>query len=132
MWRLKQCKFDAWLILLDVWLHSRDEIHEAGQRLIRLVPHMAELNHHLLFELVINDGDSEGRGFIGQEASIVSALQVKLQVWGGKKTRKPFNDSKKTDCICKPKASFFRVQGLCSGSDFYINLWTVFTQFPVP
>lgn len=79
-----QCEFEAWLILLDDWLHSRDEIHEAGQRLIRLVPHMAELNHHLLFELVINDGDSEGRGFIGQEASIVSALQVKLQVWGKK------------------------------------------------
>ncbi len=89
-----QCEFEAWLILLDVWLHSRDEIHEAGQRLIRLVPHMAELNHHLLFELVINDGDSEGRGFIGQEASIISALQVKLQVWRGKKQENPLMTTK--------------------------------------
>lgn len=60
--------------------YLRDEIHEAGQRLVRLVPHVAELHHHLLLQLVIDDGYGEGRRFVGQKASIIRALQVKLQI----------------------------------------------------
>lgn len=58
----------------------RDEVHEAGQRLIGLIPHVAKLNHHLFLQLVVDDGHGEGGCLVCQEAAIVSALQVKLQI----------------------------------------------------
>ena len=60
--------------------HSRDEIQEAGEWLIRVVPHVAELHHHLLLEPVINDGHCQWRRLVGQEVAVVRALQVQLQV----------------------------------------------------
>lgn len=59
---------------------SRDEIHEAGQRLVRLVPHVAKLHHHLLLQLVIDDRHGEGGRLVCQEATIICALQVELQI----------------------------------------------------
>ena len=64
----------------------RDEVHEAGQRLVGLVPHVTELHHHLLFQLVVDDGDGERRRLVGQEAPIVGALQVKLEICPIQKT----------------------------------------------
>lgn len=64
----------------------RDEVHEAGQRLVRLVPHVPKLHHHLLLQLVINNGHSEGRCLVCQEAAIVCALQVELQICRGEIT----------------------------------------------
>lgn len=61
--------------------HLRDEVHEASQRLVRLVPHVAELHHHLLLQLVVDDRHGERRRLVGQEAAIVGALQVELQIW---------------------------------------------------
>lgn len=58
----------------------RDEIHEAGQRLVRLVPHVAKLHHHLLLQLVIDDRHGEGGRLVCQEAAIICALQVELQI----------------------------------------------------
>lgn len=58
----------------------RDEVHEAGQRLVGLIPHVAKLNHHLLLQLVIDDGHGEGGRLICQEAAIIGALKVKLQI----------------------------------------------------
>lgn len=47
---------------------------------------MAKLHHHLLLKLVIDDRYGKRRRFVGQEASIVRALQVKLQIWGKDKS----------------------------------------------
>lgn len=58
----------------------RDKVHEAGQRLIGLIPHVAKLNHHLFLQLVVDDGHGEGGSLIRQEAAIVGALQVELQI----------------------------------------------------
>lgn len=45
--------------VLPTWeggkVHSRNEIQEAGKWLIGVVPHVAELYHHLLLKPVIND-----------------------------------------------------------------------------
>lgn len=76
----------------------RDEVHEAGERLVRLVPHVAKLHHHLLLQLVVDDGHSERRRLVGQEAAVVCALQVELQICraGGRRrgelVRKPHHD----------------------------------------
>ena len=59
---------------------SRNEVQKAGQRLIRMVPHVTELHHHLLLEPVVDDRHCQWRSLVGQEVSIVSALQVQLQV----------------------------------------------------
>lgn len=124
-------------MLFDIWLHLRDEIHEAGQRLIRLVPHMAKLNHHLLFQLVINDGDSEGGGFIGQEASIVSALQMKLQVWGEiqEKPLTIYFKKKKEKKKVSVKSNFH--SSMLKGWKWSLEVTSIlisemFLQFPVP
>lgn len=71
---------DAVVSVALFWGNLRDEVHEAGKWLIRLVPHVPKLNHHFLFELVVNDRDSERRSLVGQKAPIVGALQVELQV----------------------------------------------------
>lgn len=63
----------------------RDEVHETGQWFIRLVPHVAKLHHHFLLQLVINNRHCERRGLVGQEAAIVCALQMKLQIYRGNK-----------------------------------------------
>lgn len=68
------------LATLSISINIRDEVHEAGQWLIRLVPHVTKLHHHLLLQLVINDGHGERRRLVGQEAAIVCALQVELQI----------------------------------------------------
>lgn len=65
---------------MDSW-HLRDEVQEAGQRLIGMVSHMAELHHHFLLQLVIDDGDRERGSLVGQKVPIVCALEMKLQVW---------------------------------------------------
>lgn len=46
-----------------------------------MVPHVPELHHHLLLQLVVYDGDGERGRLVGQEVPIVGALQVQLQVW---------------------------------------------------
>lgn len=58
----------------------RDEIQEAGQRLVSVIPHVAELHNHLLLQFVINDRDGERRGLICQEVPIVCTLEMKLQI----------------------------------------------------
>lgn len=45
-----------------------------------MVPHVTELHHHLLLQLVVYDRDSKRGGFIGQEVPIVCALEVQFQV----------------------------------------------------
>lgn len=65
----------------------RDEIHEASQRLVRLIPHVAKLHHHLLLQLVIDNGHGERRRLVCQEAAIVCALQVELQICKGDTSR---------------------------------------------
>lgn len=36
-------------------VHSRNEVQEAGEWLVGMIPHVAELHHHLLLEPVIDD-----------------------------------------------------------------------------
>lgn len=38
-----------------LWVHSRNEVQEAGKWLVGMVSHVAELYYHLLLELVIDD-----------------------------------------------------------------------------
>lgn len=62
-------------------LYSRNKVQKACQGLVCVVPHVTELHHHLLLQLVINDRDGERGGFVSQEVPIVCALEVQLQVW---------------------------------------------------
>lgn len=83
LWRLKKKKKKKVTYFNTAAFYLRDEVHEAGQRLIRLVPHVAELHHHLLLQLVIDDGHGEWRRLVRQETTIVCALQVQLQICRG-------------------------------------------------
>lgn len=58
----------------------RDEVQEVGQRLDGMVAHVLELDHQLLAQLVVDDGDGQRRRLVGQEAAIVRALQMQLQI----------------------------------------------------
>lgn len=67
------------MLFMTSW-YSRDKVQKTCQGLVRVVPHVTELHHHLLLQLVINDRHSERGGFIGQEVPIVCALEVQFQV----------------------------------------------------
>lgn len=56
-------------------------IQEGGQGLHRMVPHVLELCHQLVAQLVVNHRHLEWRRLVGQKVAIVSALKVQLQIW---------------------------------------------------
>lgn len=67
------------MLFMASW-YSRDKVQKTCQGLIGMVPHVPELHHHLLLQLVIDDGHGEWGGFIGQEVPIVCALEVQFQI----------------------------------------------------
>ena len=56
-----------------------DVVHELGQGPGGLVPHVLELRHQLLPQLVLDDGDLKS-AFIRQEVAVVSGLKVELEI----------------------------------------------------
>lgn len=50
-----------------------------------MISHVLELCHQLVTQLVINDRHLKRRRLIGQKVSIVSALEMKFQIWGKRK-----------------------------------------------
>jgi len=59
-----------------------DVVHELGQSSRGLVPHVLELGHQLLPQLILNHGDLKS-AFIGQEVAVVRGLKVELEVLQG-------------------------------------------------
>lgn len=58
------------------------EVEKGGQRLNGLVAHVLKFDDQLFTQPIVDSGDGERRGLIGQELTVVSALQVKFQVCG--------------------------------------------------
>ena len=57
-----------------------DVVQEHGQGPRGLVPHVLELCHQLLPQLLVNDGHLEA-ALIGQEVAVVCGLEVELQIF---------------------------------------------------
>ena len=56
-----------------------DVVQEHGQRASGLVPHVLELRHQLLPQLLVNDGHLE-TALVGQKIAVVGGLEVQLQI----------------------------------------------------
>lgn len=57
-----------------------NEIQERRKGLNGMIPQMLKFDDELLTKLIVDRWHGEGAGFVGQECSIVGALQVKLQI----------------------------------------------------
>lgn len=57
-----------------------DEVEEGRERLDGVISHVLELNHKLFAQLIVDDRHSQRRWLIGEELSVIRALQMKLQI----------------------------------------------------
>lgn len=62
-----------------------------------MVPHVLELCHQLVTQLVVNDRHLEWRCLVGQKVAIVSALKVELQICRESKVFSLEHHKQKTD-----------------------------------
>lgn len=80
---LMQCARDQQNDVID-HVTVRDEVQEGGQRLDGMVSQMLELNYQFFAKLIVDDGHRQRRWLVGQELTIIGALQMKFQVCGEK------------------------------------------------
>jgi len=61
----------------------RDVIKERAQWLHSMIAHVLELDDQFLAQLVVNDGNSQWTGLVGQKLAIVGRLQMQLEIVQG-------------------------------------------------
>lgn len=78
-WPLVQCASDQ---QNDVVNHVAvgDEVQECRQWLDGMVAQVLELNHQLLAQFVVDDRNRQRRWLIGQELTVIGALQMQFQI----------------------------------------------------
>ena len=57
-----------------------DVVEEGGEGLDGLLAHVVELCHELVLEALVNGGDGQGAGLVGQKVAVVRRREVQLQV----------------------------------------------------
>lgn len=73
----------------------RDEVQKGGQRFDGMVSQVLELNHQFLTKLIVDDRHRQRRWLVGQELTVIGALQVKFQICKNEKNRiNPINGTR--------------------------------------